>query len=323
MYSSTCKRFLPILIAQVLSWNDAWAVSCGTVTTGSGYSFSSPDYSALSESSGGDPVTGTNASGTRPDLTIIELSLEDAAHNLIPNLHINTSARCRMRIKNQGNANAGAFRTSCYISDGLKTDSSPSDVGKEDTQGLDVGATHTEHEDFTLEYPGWYNMMACADSAHAVAESNESNQCKREIAFYVWSNTNLTLTSIATTTGQTVFNPGEAFSVNVTAANTGENFGKSIYIGWYMTGGSYGTGEVFLTTDRVLRENLKGGMTKVENLAQAFAPSIPGMYTLIARIDYDNRVAETNESDNEIRLSLLVRGSSEEDDDDVFQLLLN
>jgi subtilase family serine protease len=196
-------------------------------------------------------------------------------------------------------------------------------MGGEETQGLGIGATHTEHEDFTLEYPGWYNMMACADSNHQVPESNENNQCKREVAFEVVSSPNLTLTAIATTTGKTVFDPGETFSVNVTAQNLGENFGKSIYVGWYLTGGSYGTGAVFLTTDRILRENLKGGMAKVENLAQAFAPSIPGMYTLIARIDYDNRVPETNESDNEIRLSILVRGSSEEDDDDLFQLLLN
>ena len=276
------------------------------------------------ETSGGDATTGTNSSGTKPDLTIIELSLEDEAHNPISTLHINTSARCRMRIKNQGNASTSTtFRTSCYISDGLKTDNNPQDMGGEETQGLGIGATHTEHEDFTLEYPGWYNMMACADSNHQVPEPNENNQCKREVAFEVVSSPNLTLTAIATTTGKTVFDPGETFSVNVTAQNLGENFGKSIYVGWYLTGGSYGTGAVFLTTDRILRENLKGGMAKVENLAQVFAPSIPGMYTLIARIDYDNRVPETNESDNEIRLSILVRGSSEEDDDDLFQLLLN
>lgn len=276
-----------------------------------------------SESSGGDATTGSNNSGTRPDLVIIELSLEDASHNPISTLHINTSARCRMRIKNQGNASAGAFRTSCYISDGLKTDNNPQDMGGETTQSLSAGSTQTEHEDFTLEYPGWYNMMACADSAHDVAESNENNQCMREVAFEVVSSPNLTLTAIATTTGKTVFDPGEAFSVNVTAANTGENFGKSIYVGWYMTGGSYGTNEVFLTSDRIKRENLKGGMTKVENLDTAYAPTVPGSYTLIARIDYNGRVAETDESDNEIRLNFTVKGSSPEDDDDLFQLLLN
>lgn len=276
-----------------------------------------------SESSGGDATTGTNASGSKPDLIIIELSLEDAAHNPIPNLHINTSARCRMRLKNQGAASTSTtFRTSCYISDGLKTDDNPQDMGGEETQGLGIGATHTEHEDFTLEYPGWYNMMACADSSHQVTESNENNQCKREVAFEVVSSPNLTLTAIATTTGITVFNPGEAFSVNVTAANPGENFGKSIYIGWYMTGGAYGTGEVFIARDQIKRENLKGGMTKGENLESVFAPTTPGRYTLIARIDYDGRVNETNENDNEIRLPFHVKGSLG-GEDDIFEMLLN
>lgn len=277
---------------------------------------------ADSESSGGDATTGSNNSGTRPDLVIIELSLEDAVHNPISTLHINTSARCRMRLKNQGNASAGAFRTSCYISDGLKTDDNPQDMGGEDTQGLNAGDTHTEHEDFTLEYPGWHNMMACADSAHDIAESKENNQCIREVTFEVVSSPNLTLTAIATTTGKTVFDSGEAFSVNVTAANTGENFGRSIYVGWYMTGGMYGTSEIFLASDRIKRENLKGGMTKVENLGQAIAPGSPGSYVLIARIDYDNRVVETNETDNEIRLTFNVKGTLG-GEDDIFDMLLN
>lgn len=315
--------WIPLALLSLGYSGATWSVplSCGTVITVN-VGVTGPPSS--SESSGSDPVTGTNFSGSKPDLTVIELSLEDASHNPIPNLHINTSARCRMRIKNQGSASTSkTFRTSCYISEGLKTDNNPKDEGGEDTQGLDAGATHTEHEDFSIEYPGWYNMMACTDSARDVEESNENNQCKKEVVFEVVSSPNLTLSAIATTTGATVFNPGQEFSVNVTAVNTGENFGKSIYIGWYITGGMYGNNEIFLASDRIQRENLKGGMTKIENLDVVYAPETPGSYTLIARIDYDGRVNETNENDNEIRLPFNVKGSLGDGDDDIFDLLLN
>ena len=61
----------------------------------------------------------------------------------------------------------------------------------------------------------------------------------------------------------------------------------------------------------------------MENLAQAFAPSLPGKYSLIARIDYDSRIVETNENDNEIRLPFNVKGTLGGEDDVFDMLLLN
>ncbi len=320
--AATCS---PITESATLTkyQNGAFALAGGVGFPGnngsSGNQYVSP------ESQGGVPVNGSNSSGTKPDLKINDLQPETAAHVVTSSFHISESARCRMQIKNSGTANAGAFQTRCYISDGFKTDDNPDDEGKEDTQDLDVGDTHTEHEDFiTSEYPGQFNMMACTDSASQISELKEDNQCKKEVPFTVWSSPNLTLLSIWSVDGITDFDPGQAFSVSAQAKNLGENFGKDIRIGWFVTGGMYGTDEVFLDFDSIKRENLKGGTTKTENLGQAIAPEIPGDYELIARIDYDDRIDyETNEADNEIRLLFTVKAPpSSDDDDDLFMMLL-
>lgn len=278
--------------------------------------------SSDSETSAGDPITGGGSSGSRPDLRIKSLRVLNASKQEVATLHIGQPAYCGMKIENVGNADAGFFQTRCYLSEGLKTDSSPEDLGKEDTQSLDQGNEKDEFEDFNApQYPGWYNLMACADSAQQVTESNESNQCKKEVAFEVVSSPNLTMVSITFTNNVNVFNPGGAFHVQGVAKNLGENFGRTTRIGWFLTGGVYGTNEIFLGYDDIRRENMRSGETKSENL-DAYAPQIPGWYQLVARIDYNNRIVETNESDNEIRVPLIVRGSSE-DDDDLFQLLLN
>jgi surface antigen len=255
-----------------------------------------PDYSSNngggSESSGPMPVTGGTNSGTLPNLIPNNSDIENASKTKVTTLHINEPGFCRMQTKNIGNKDAGAFQSKCFISDGYKIDNNPRDEGKEDTKGLAKGATHTEHEDFTApEFPGVYNAVWCTNSAKQVTESNEGDNCHDEDVFTVWANSNVITSAINIIGGKSVFLPSETFSVDTTIINNGENFGKTILIGYYIDNALVGS-------DRIKRENLKGGVSKVENLDVATAPTTGGTHTLRVCADFDNRVLETNESDN-------------------------
>lgn len=245
-----------------------------------------------SESSGSPPVTGGTNSGTLPNLIPNNSDIENASKVKVTTLHIKEPGFCRMQTKNIGNKDAGAFQRRCFISDGYKIDSNPRDEGKEDTQSLAKGATHTEHEDFIApEFPGTYNAVWCTDSANQVIESNEGDNCHAEDVFTVWSNPNVLVTNVSIVGGKTILLPGESYSVDATILNAGENFGRTILVGYYLDG-------VLIGTDHIKRENLKGGVSKVENLSLAIAPSVAGMHTLQTCADFDNRIAETNENDN-------------------------
>jgi surface antigen len=249
-----------------------------------------------SESSNPYPVTGGTNSGTRPNIIANNSDVENAAKVKVLTLHINEPGFCKMQTKNIGNASAGGFQSKCWISDGAKIDNNPRDEGKEDTSGLAKGDTHTEHEDFVApEFPGPYNIVWCTDSAgpapSQVTESNEGDNCHVEDPFTVWSNPNVLVSSVAIIGGKTILLPGETFSVDATIANNGENFGKTMLIAYYTDG-------VLIGTDRIKRENLKGGMSKVENLSVATAPTNGGVHTLQVCADYDGRIPETNEGDN-------------------------
>jgi surface antigen len=285
------------------------ASSCPPQATGgagSGYTtYVSEDASRYTvesglESPGALPITGGTNSGTLPNLIPNNSDIENASKVKVTTLHINEPGYCRMQIKNIGNADADAFQTRCYISDGSKIDNNPRDEGKEDTNGLDKGDTHTEHEDFIApEYPGTYNAVFCVDSGKQVTESNEGDNCHDEDTFTVWSNPNVLATEVSITGGRTTLQPGELYTADAVVANIGENFGKDIRVGWYLSGAEYGNGaRVLVDSDRIKRENLKGGTTKVESLSARAAPTILGNYLLEACPDYENRIAETNESDN-------------------------
>lgn len=245
-----------------------------------------------SESSNPYPVTGGTNSGTRPNLIANNSDIENASKTKVLTLHINEPGFCKMQTKNIGNASAGGFQSKCWMSDGAKIDNNPRDEGKEDTSGLAKGDTHTEHEDFIApEFPGPYNAVWCTDSANQLTESNEGDNCHVEDPFTVWSNPNVSVSSMSIIGGKTVLLPSETFSVDATITNNGENFGKTMLIAYYTDG-------ILIGTDRIKRENLKGGMSKVENLSVATAPTNGGVHTLQVCADYDGRVPETNEGDN-------------------------
>lgn len=127
----------------------------------------------------------------------------------------------------------------------------------------------------------------------------------------------------------------ESFVISSTTTNPGENFGHEyVYIGYFVDG-------AFVGKNQIRRENMKGGMNKTEEISISGGIAVAGIHEVKACADYDNRITETNETDNCMVLLVTVNDPtppappppepdppvtpppmSQSDDDELFLMLL-
>ncbi|QQS21331.1 MAG: CHAP domain-containing protein [Candidatus Moraniibacteriota bacterium] len=271
--------------------------------------------SGSSSSSGGGsttpPVTGSNNSGRLSDLVMRDVYLEDANYNRVTTLHIGEKGHCHMSVINNGAVKAkGTFENRCWLSVGNQFDGSDAEnIGKEDMSDLDNGQSRISHEDFYAPaYPGKRNLVGCTDASSKIVESNEKNNCNlgskavpQEYRFEVWSSPNLTTTAIGLSNGKTVLNVNEPFVLSSATYNAGENFGQDyVYIGYFDNG-------VLIGQNQILRENMQGGYSKIEDIAVPLGIAMTGIHELKACPDFINSIAETDETDNCMSVRVEVR----------------
>ena len=252
------------------------------------------------------PISGSNGSADLPNLTMREVYLLDANKNQVPSIHVNKNFYCHMNVKNYGEKKAnGIFENRCWVSKGKKFDgfggsNDAEDIGKEDMDDLDNGYSRSSDEDSTgIEWPGTYNLVGCTDASKKVTESNEKDNCNvgdhaviQEFVFQVVSDPNLKTTAISLTGGTTNPNINQPFGISSTTANPGENFGSEyVYIGYFIDGALVGQ-------NQILRANMKGGMSKTEETFVSGGIATAGIHEVKACADYNNGIAEINETDN-------------------------
>jgi hypothetical protein len=201
-----------------------------------------------------------------------------------------------------------------YLSRGTKEDAHSEwiRVGTDETLGsnLDEGESHSEQEGLNLwEYseikPGkTYNIVVCADRTADSGngdgdwqEEHESNNCSTEAVFTVNGAFNFNVTSVALSTGSANLTPGQAFNITAVAYNAGIDAPVDTRVGYYFSGGSI-TGDLLVGTSQIKEENFEASTSKNEGLTNVIAPTDAGTYTLKVCTDYDDRVVETNETDN-------------------------
>lgn len=252
------------------------------------------------------PISGSNGSADLPNLTMREVYLLDANKNRVPSIHVNKNFYCHMNVKNYGEKKAnGVFENRCWVSKGNKFDgfggsNDAEDIGKEDMDDLDNGYSRSSDEDSTgIEWPGTYNLVGCTDASKKVTESNEKDNCNvgdhaviQEFVFQVVSDPNLKTTAISLTGGTTNLNINQSFGISSTTANPGENFGQNyVYIGYFIDGALVGR-------NQILRANMKGGMSKTEETFVSGGIATAGIHEVKVCADYNNGIAEINETDN-------------------------
>lgn len=244
-----------------------------------------------------------------------DVYLLDGNKNKVSSIRVNKKGYCHMNVKNTGTKKAsGPFWNQCWLSDGKKFDGKDNaeNLGKDDMDDLDNGKSRSSDEDFDgIEWPGTYNFVGCTDIEKKVTESNEKDNCnvgdgavKQEFVFEVVSSPNLQTTAINLTNGKTVLSLNETFAISSITFNAGENFGpRYVYIGYFVDGTLVGQ-------NQIRRENMKGGVSKVEEVPLPGGISTVGTHEIKACADYNNGIVETNETDNCLAMTVAVGEST-------------
>ena len=249
-------------------------------------------------------VTGGKHSGDLPNLIVHELYLVKEADSSSPHLsqiHIGERSYCNIQVKNTGEAGAwDEWANRCYLSKGNYRDHDPDNLGHESMDDLAAGQSRRVYQIIPpFEYPGTFNITACADtdgsgSDKTVTESDEGDNCYDEVRFTVVSDPDVAVTGLSL----------NATILEATVANIGENFGPDVVRISYAVDGA------FVGFDQVKRENLKGGMSKVESVDISQVVAETGIHTARACIDYDSQIVETNETNNCKELTFVVQDTS-------------
>ncbi len=254
------------------------------------------------DSSASPPITGGKHPGDLPNLIVHELYLVKEADRDSPHLsqiHIGERSYCNIQVKNTGEAGAwGTWANRCYLSKGNYRDHDPDNLGHESMTDLSAGQSRRVYQIIpAFEYPGKFNITACADTDgndgdKKIMESDEGDNCHDEYRFDVVSDPNLATTAISLTSivGNPVIN--QSFNISSTTTNLGENFGSDyVYIGYFVDGELVGQ-------NQIRRENMKGGMSKAEEIPIHGGIATAGVHEIKACADFTDDIVETNESDN-------------------------
>lgn len=303
----------------------------------------SDEADALAVSGNGNTVASFNGFGIKteeteppdngkPDFIVNKVWLTTVGGTEQYTYNITDEVKMNAELKNIGDddipSNSYVY-TRFYLSKGYKEDSHNEwvRVGTDQTLGsnLDPGETHSEQEGLNLwnqdiVQPGKvYNVVVCTDrtadqnnGSGDWVEKHESNNCSTEAVFTVNGSYNFRITSLALGGGKTSLNIGETFGVDATAYNAGDDAPRDTRVGYFFSGGEI-QGELLIGTDAIKEENFTAGVSKAETLSSVVAPTVAGVYTLTACTDYDDRVQETNESDNCLSTSVDVVNPSTPD----------
>jgi hypothetical protein len=303
-------------LQSIVFWYDG---PIGT-TNDYGDDMSDPDESKNDAGTGpifGGPGTSTKPSDSsesgKPDFVVKSLKLRDVDDDEQYEFDPTQTIKMEAVIKNDGSADSPEdVEIRYYLSDGYKKDGSGDwdRVGTENIQdyNMEEGELKTETAEFDApNKPGKvFNIVVCADREDDIDEKYETNNCSTEAVFRVKGPFNFVIESIALGGGKTTLGIHEAFSVDVTARNLGDNAPTDIKVGYFISGGSIGSTPIKIGTDNIKEENFDSGVLKSETLDVAVAPGTPGTYTIKACADYGNRAKETDEDDNCLSMNVEV-----------------
>jgi subtilase family serine protease len=181
-------------------------------------------------------------------------------------------------IKNQGESDAKSSYAQYFI-DGTQLDSDP-------VSSIAAGNTTTETFTWNAE-PGSHTISAVADYDSKVPESNENNN-EMEVNLSGIPASDLIIQDI--TWSPPTPSAGETVTFTVTIKNQGVANAGSSRVGYYIDGS-------YLTNDPV--SSIAAGNTTTETFTWN---AEPGSHTIKAVADYDSKVPESNENNNEMEI---------------------
>ncbi len=199
--------------------------------------------------------------------------------------------------RNIGTGSAGGHYTNFYLSINPYIDPSAIALSKTYVSGLNSqeGIYKSEYAIIPADLtPGFYYLIAQADSYNSVSESDEQNNTL--LIPILIAATDADLTTVLFDSTITAFK-GDYFNVSGYLSNIGSAFASSSYIGFYLSKDSYlDSSDAFVQSEYV--DYLYPGDLRYFYTSIPAYDFEPGMYYLIAKADYLNYVAESNEDNN-------------------------
>jgi CARDB len=202
---------------------------------------------------------------------------------------------------NNGSAKAGASHSRFYLS--TNTTVGKGDILLGQTRSVpalapkasSVGSTHLTVPTGVAD--GSYHVLACADGAAKVVESNEKNNCRATSNRLALKSSNLVTKQVSAPPANPV--RGQQFSLTATIANTGKSTAATSVIGFYLSSDvNGGGGDVRLGQSRPLT-TLKAGASATSTTSLAIPMTTePGTWHVLACADDNLKVLESSETDN-------------------------
>ncbi len=239
----------------------------------------------------------------KPDLIVTSVQVPSSAS---PGDKVNAV----VKVKNQGKADTGTFKTGYYLSSNSNITTSDNRISEcrfTNTPGRTAGTTGTCDFDVTLPSdlsPGTYYFGAIADDSNEVEESDEDNNSSRNSPKITITAKNtlpdLVVTAISNIPSTAQL--GDTIQPTVTVANQGSADADKFYTGYYLS-----TNSTISTSDRRIKSCVHSSGRDAGNSGSCnFSFTLPsdltaGTYYFGAIADYKGEIKESNEDNNSSR----------------------
>jgi hypothetical protein len=203
----------------------------------------------------------------------------------------------RVTIKNEGTADAGPFD----LSWGFSADEGGGGGGNlpKPVDGLAAGDSVQLTVDLSLDFGGGYTFTATADSGNVITESNEDdNDATLHVtaisqANLVWPDGGFSVTADAELGG---------YDVNYQVQNSGTADAPQfkISLAWSSpdSSGTFPTADCCVGGPQGILGGIAAGATSGETTIESYHFPAPATYTVVATLDSDKAIPESNEDDN-------------------------
>ncbi|MCF2147188.1 S8 family serine peptidase [Desmonostoc muscorum LEGE 12446] len=235
----------------------------------------------------------------KPDLIVQNASAPSSAS-------VSSTIQLSYQVKNQGVGSAIASTTNFYLSKDNAYSTDDVLLGSDAVNTIAAGATSSETVSLAIANTiatGNYYLLYRADGDSKIAETNESN--------------NVVSKAITITKADLIIQNAVAPSsvsvggtINISYQVKNQDVGSAIAstTKFYLSkDNAYSTDDVLLGSDGV--NSIAAGATSSETASLAIANTIAaGNYYLLYRADADNKIAESNETNNVVSKAIAING---------------
>ena len=211
----------------------------------------------------------------------------------------------RVTIKNEGTADAGPFD----LGWGFSADEGGGGGGNRPlpVDGLAAGDSVQLTVDLSLDFGGGYTFTATADSGNAITESNEDDNTATlhvtaiSLANLIWPDGGFSVTPDVDLGGYDV-----KYQVQNSGTADAPQFKISLEWSSALSSGTFPTADCCVGGAQGTLGGIAAGALSGTTTIESYNFPAPGTYTVVATLDSENVVPESNEDDNVATYQVVV-----------------